>query len=92
MRLIQSASYLMPWSTSLRALAHHSYLWTSQESIAASTSTPVTLYEGAMSAKLDARKSGSFKIGGNIEVYRLGFGAMRITGPRIWGPPLDGSE
>jgi aryl-alcohol dehydrogenase-like predicted oxidoreductase len=42
-----------------------------------------------MSAKLDARKSGSFKIGGDIEVYRLGFGAMRITGPRIWGPPLD---
>jgi pyridoxine 4-dehydrogenase len=42
-----------------------------------------------MSAKLDARKSGSFKIGGDIEVHRLGFGAMRITGPRIWGPPLD---
>jgi pyridoxine 4-dehydrogenase len=45
-----------------------------------------------MSAKLDARKSGSFKIGGDIEVHRLGFGAMRITGPRIWGPPLDSAE
>jgi pyridoxine 4-dehydrogenase len=45
-----------------------------------------------MKAKLDVRKSGSFKIGGNIEVHRLGFGAMRITGPRVWGPPLDMAE
>jgi pyridoxine 4-dehydrogenase len=41
---------------------------------------------------LDARKSGSFKIGGDIEIHRLGFGAMRVTGPRIWGPPLDRAE
>jgi len=41
---------------------------------------------------LDARKSGSFKIGGYIEIHRLGFGAMRVTGPRIWGPPLDRAE
>jgi hypothetical protein len=34
-------------------------------------------------AKLDARKSGSFKIGGDIEIHRLGFGAMRITGLRV---------
>ena len=45
-----------------------------------------------MSAKLDARKSGSFKIGGDIEIHHLGFGAMRITGPRVWGPPLDRAE
>jgi len=45
-----------------------------------------------MSAKLDASKSGSFKIGGDIEINRLGFGAMRITGPRAWGPPLDMAE
>jgi pyridoxine 4-dehydrogenase len=43
-------------------------------------------------AKLDARKSGSFRIGGDIEIYRLGFGAMRITGPGIWGPPTDRAE
>ena len=30
-------------------------------------------------AKLDAHNSGTFKIGGDIEIYRLGFGAMRIT-------------
>jgi pyridoxine 4-dehydrogenase len=41
---------------------------------------------------LDARKSGSFKIGGDIEIHRLGFGAMRVTGPRVWGPPLDKDE
>jgi aryl-alcohol dehydrogenase-like predicted oxidoreductase len=43
-------------------------------------------------ARLDARKSGSFKINGDIEIHRLGFGAMRITGPRVWGPPLDVAE
>jgi pyridoxine 4-dehydrogenase len=37
----------------------------------------------------DARLSGSFAIGGDIAVNRLGYGAMRITGPGIWGPPAD---
>jgi aryl-alcohol dehydrogenase-like predicted oxidoreductase len=31
----------------------------------------------------------TFKIGGDLEVHRLGFGAMRITGEGIWGPPPD---
>jgi len=31
----------------------------------------------------------SFAIGGEMIVSRLGFGAMRITGPGIWGPPAD---
>src|SRR6188472_2815922 len=42
--------------------------------------------------KLDARKSGSFKVGGEIEIHRLGFGAMRVTGPGIWGQPADRPE
>lgn len=42
--------------------------------------------------ELDARQSGSFKIGGVIDVHRLGFGAMRITGPGIFGPPEDRDE
>jgi pyridoxine 4-dehydrogenase len=42
--------------------------------------------------KSDATKSGSISIGGDIEIHRLGFGAMRITGPRVWGPPLDMAE
>jgi pyridoxine 4-dehydrogenase len=36
-----------------------------------------------------ATASGTFKIGGDLEVTRLGFGAMRITGKGIWGPPAD---
>jgi len=31
----------------------------------------------------------TFKIGGDLEVNRLGFGAMRITGDGIWGWPPD---
>ena len=34
----------------------------------------------------------SFKIGGEITVNRLGFGAMQITGPGVWGPPRDKAE
>jgi pyridoxine 4-dehydrogenase len=36
-----------------------------------------------------ATASGAFAIGGDMEVTRLGFGAMRITGRGIWGPPED---
>ena len=31
----------------------------------------------------------TFSIGGDLEVHRLGYGAMRITGDGIWGPPPD---
>ena len=34
----------------------------------------------------------TFKLGGDLEVRRLGFGAMRITGEGIWGPPDDPDE
>jgi pyridoxine 4-dehydrogenase len=34
----------------------------------------------------------TFTIGGDLEVRRLGFGAMRITGRGIWGPPDDPEE
>jgi pyridoxine 4-dehydrogenase len=43
-------------------------------------------------SKLNATSSGSFHIGGDIEVNRLGYGAMRITGPGIWGEPEDRAE
>ena len=33
--------------------------------------------------------SGTFALGGGLSVHRLGFGAMRITGKGIWGPPDD---
>ena len=37
----------------------------------------------------DAALSGQFAIGGKLKVNRLGFGAMRITGSGVWGPPPD---
>ena len=39
-----------------------------------------------------AAAAGTFAIGGDRAVRRLGFGAMRITGPGIWGPPADHDE
>jgi pyridoxine 4-dehydrogenase len=36
-----------------------------------------------------AARSGTFTLGDNRPVYRLGFGAMRVTGPGIWGAPKD---
>ena len=40
----------------------------------------------------NASQSGTFRIGGELKVNRLGFGAMRITGPGIWGEPEDRQE
>jgi pyridoxine 4-dehydrogenase len=34
----------------------------------------------------------SFHLGGELPVYRLGFGAMRITGDGVWGPPANRPE
>ena len=42
--------------------------------------------------KLDASLSGTFLLGGDLPVHRLGFGAMRITGNGVWGPPEDREE
>jgi len=39
-----------------------------------------------------ATKSGIFRIGGEIAINRLGFGAMRITGRGVWGEPADRAE
>src|ERR1700754_1237501 len=36
--------------------------------------------------------SGTFDLGGETTVRRLGYGAMRLTGPGIWGPPRDHDE
>ena len=42
-----------------------------------------------MTNAISAKDSGTFKILGETAVNRLGFGAMRITGKGIWGPPAD---
>ena len=40
----------------------------------------------------NAATSGQFKIGGDMQVNRLGFGAMRIVGDGVWGEPADRAE
>ena len=42
-----------------------------------------------MTATTSATASGTFALGGDLPVNRLGYGAMRITGKGIWGPPAD---
>jgi aryl-alcohol dehydrogenase-like predicted oxidoreductase len=43
-----------------------------------------------MSTKVNFQSN--FTIGGDMTVRRMGYGAMRITGPGIWGPPKDRAE
>jgi pyridoxine 4-dehydrogenase len=43
----------------------------------------------AANPRAEAEKDTIFRIGGDLPVNRLGFGAMRITGPGIWGWPAD---
>jgi pyridoxine 4-dehydrogenase len=45
-----------------------------------------------MKQQRPAEASGKLTLGGDLEVFRLGFGAMRLTGPGIWGPPADKRE
>ena len=44
------------------------------------------------SARPNAAAAGTFDIGGDLRVNRLGFGAMRITGKGIWGEPENPEE
>ncbi|WP_432050625.1 aldo/keto reductase [Verrucosispora sp. NA02020] len=39
-----------------------------------------------------AKSSGTYRIGGELTVDRLGYGAMQITGPGVWGDPKDPAE
>ena len=46
-----------------------------------------------MNAKeASASQAGSVSLGGEVSVHRLGFGAMRLTGDGIWGPPKNHAE
>ena len=57
------------------------------------THTPLRAAAGAPAAgRLPAAAAGTFTIGGDLAVNRMGFGAMRITGPGIWGEPKDPAE
>jgi pyridoxine 4-dehydrogenase len=52
--------------------------------------TKPTPAEGA--DKRPATTSGTFAIGGDLSVHRLGFGAMQLTGPGVWGEPADRAQ
>jgi len=41
---------------------------------------------------MTAKLSATFTLGGELSINRMGFGAMRITGEGIWGPPADKEE
>ena len=41
------------------------------------------------STTTNASAAGTLVLGGDLEVCRLGFGSMRLTGEGIWGPPAD---
>ena len=45
-----------------------------------------------MTTQSVAQASGTFTLGGDLAVNRLGFGAMRLTGTGVWGPPSDPDE
>jgi len=45
-----------------------------------------------VTATLPAASSGTFSIGGDLPVHRLGYGTMQLTGPGVWGDPRDPDE
>src|SRR5213592_375381 len=46
----------------------------------------------AVSHKRPATRSGTFSIAGDLPVHRLGYGAMQLTGPGVWGEPADRAQ
>src|ERR1700741_2273527 len=42
-----------------------------------------------MNKEISAAQAGTVTLGNEISVHRLGYGAMRLTGPGIWGPPKN---
>ena len=45
-----------------------------------------------MTATANASAAGTITLGGDLTVHRLGFGAMRVTGKGVWGPPENRDE
>jgi aryl-alcohol dehydrogenase-like predicted oxidoreductase len=53
---------------------------------------PSSAAQATAAGSAPAAAAGSFTVGGDLVVNRMGFGAMRITGPGIWGEPKDPAE
>jgi len=58
----------------------------------AAQGTPAAPGGASGGANLPAAAAGTFTLGGDLIVNRMGFGAMRITGPDIWGEPKNAAE
>jgi pyridoxine 4-dehydrogenase len=41
---------------------------------------------------LPAQRAGTFGLGGELTINRLGYGTMQLPGPGVWGPPRDRDE
>src|SRR4249919_3682732 len=50
------------------------------------------IHQATLSPAAYGRDMTSFSLGGDLTVNRLGFGAMRLTGQGVWGPPADRDE
>ena len=53
------------------------------------TAAPPVTGQAPSGASAQADAAGEIVIGGDLRVRRIGFGAMRVTGDGIWGPPDD---
>jgi pyridoxine 4-dehydrogenase len=84
---VQFAGSLMNGRISVYPVFSPANLTTRQEPPTMTTHTSPVRWEG-----LPAAKSGTFPIGGDLNVHRLGLGAMRITGKGVWGEPKDRKE
>jgi aryl-alcohol dehydrogenase-like predicted oxidoreductase len=49
----------------------------------------MTMSNSTAVSNVNATASGTFSLGGDLPVHRLGFGAMRITGEGVWGEPKN---
>ena len=52
----------------------------------------MTSYSSRPPGARPAIGSGTFDLSSDLPVHRLGFGAMRLTGPGVWGEPSDPDE
>jgi aryl-alcohol dehydrogenase-like predicted oxidoreductase len=50
------------------------------------------IFMNAQFSTQPAQRSGTFHIGGDLTIHRLGFGAMQLTGKGVWGEPADMSN
>src|SRR5258707_12108068 len=64
------------WRTAKAALDWAERMWRPEE-------------RSDMNSQPSAADAGTIDVGGDLTVNRIGFGAMRITGPGVWGGPPD---